>query len=207
LAIHTTIFKNIVYIPETEMNGASVEQQLLEGCIRGNADCQRMLFNRFYAKMLSLCKRYAANEDEAKDLLQEGFIKVFDNLGKYRGESSLQTWVSRIMINNAINQYNKAKKISWVTLEPSDEFDLAESEEEAASAIDTLDADEVMALIQKLPTGYRTILNLYAVEGYTHKQISEILGIAEGTSKSQLSKARILLKQELIKNKPNAQRG
>lgn len=185
------------------MSQASAEQQIIQGCIDGDPGCQRMLFERLYPKMLSVCKRYAANEDEAKDLLQEGFIKVFDNLGKYRGESSLQTWVSRIMINNAINYVKRGNKIHFVELQHHDEFDLAEDEAVSIEAAEQLDPELVIEIIQRLPAGYRTILNLYAIEGFTHKQISEALGIAEGTSKSQLSKARIFLKQELIRHKNN----
>lgn len=154
--------------------------------------------------MLGICKRYASNEDEAKDMLQDGFIKVFDNLHKYRGESSLQTWVGRVMINNAINQLKRDKRMQMSSLQPTDEFDIAENNEEVAEEIDRAEPETIIAMIQTLPTGYRTILNLYAIEGYTHKQIGEMLGIAEGTSKSQLSKARILLKQELSKLKRNA---
>jgi RNA polymerase sigma-70 factor (ECF subfamily) len=187
------------------MNAAIAEQYIIDGCAKGNAECQRMLFDKLYSKMLALCKRYTGNTDEAKDMLQDGFIKVFENIHKYRGESSLQTWVSRIMINNAINQLKKNQRLSLVSLENEGHFDRAdETEEEATDAIDDLNPEKVIELIQQLPTGYRTILNLYAIEGFTHKQIAIALGIAEGTSKSQLSKARQLLKQELINQKRNA---
>jgi RNA polymerase sigma factor (sigma-70 family) len=186
------------------MNEALSEKEILEGCMQGHPKAQRLLFNKLYPKMLGLCKRYAANEDEAKDMLQDGFIKVFDNLHKYRGESSLQTWVSRVMINNAINQLKKQQRTQMSSLQPTDEFDIAETDEDVAGEIEQAEPEAIIELIRKLPAGYRTILNLYAIEGYTHKQIGEMLGIAEGTSKSQLSKARILLKQELSKIKRNA---
>lgn len=187
------------------MNAALAEQYIIDGCIKGNAECQRMLFEKLYSKMLALCKRYTGNMDEAKDMLQDGFIKVFENLHKYRGESSLQTWVSRIMINNAINQLKKNQRLSLVSLENEGHFDRAdETDTEAGGVIDDLNPEKVIELIQQLPTGYRTILNLYAIEGFTHKQIAVTLGIAEGTSKSQLSKARQLLKQELLNHKQNA---
>lgn len=191
---------------ENKMNRALAEQELLEGCIRGNADCQRLLFQQFYGKMLALCRRYASNEDEAKDFLQEGFIKIFDNLRSYRGESSLQTWMSRVMINNAITQYNKAKHYSFRSLEDEDSAEIAD-ETEAVDEMDQIDLDELLAIIQQLPIGYRTVLNMYAIEGFSHKQIGEMLNIAEGTSKSQLSKARQLLKQELLRTKNNGKHG
>lgn len=188
------------------MNRALAEQELLAGCIHGNADCQRMLFQQYYGKMLALCRRYASNEDEAKDFLQEGFIKIFDNLRSYRGESSLQTWMSRVMINNAITQYNKVKKHhTFRSLEPEDETDIA-NETEAIDELEQVDMNALLNIMQQLPVGYRTVLNLYAMEGYSHKQIADLLGIAEGTSKSQLSKARQLLKQELLRTKNNGKR-
>lgn len=186
------------------MNLAGNEKDILEGCIKGDANAQRLLFKMLYPKMYGLCRRYAGNEDEAKDLVQEGFIKVFNNLNKYRGESSLQTWSGRIMINNAINQLKKNQRFQVTRIDSSEGFDLADTNDEGAEELEEAEPDEVIRLIQNLPVGYRTILNLYAIEGYTHKQIGEMLGIAEGTSKSQLFKARILLKQELTKTKGNA---
>ncbi len=187
------------------MNRALAEQELLAGCIRGNADCQRALFQQYYGKMLALCRRYASNEDEAKDFLQEGFIKIFDNLRTYRGASSLQTWMSRVMINNAISQYHKGKHHLFRSLEPEDATDIAD-ETEAVDELEQIDMDALLNILQQLPVGYRTVLNLYAIEGYSHKQIADLLGIAEGTSKSQLSKARLLLKQELLRTKNNGKR-
>ena len=176
------------------------EKEIVEGCVRGQADCQRMFFQYFYPKMLVLCRRYASNDDEAKDLLKEGFIKVFDNLSKFRGESSLKTWVSRVMVNNALNHIKKNSKIQFVSIDPGLDFDVMD-DAECLEDLEVIHPEMLLELIQELPVGYRTILNLYAVEGFTHKQIAESLGIAEGTSKSQLAKARVFLKKSLEKIK------
>ena len=179
------------------------EKEIVEGCIRGQANCQRIFFQYFYPKMLALCKRYAANEDEAKDLLQEGFIKVFDNLSKFRGESSLKTWVSRVMVNNALNHIKKNSKVQFVNIDSHSDLDFAD-DAEYVEDLELIHPDMLIELIQEMPTGYKTIINLYAVEGFTHKQIAEALGIAEGTSKSQLAKARIFLKKSIDKIKVHA---
>ncbi len=179
------------------------EKDIIEGCIRGRSDSQRVFFQYFYSGMLALCKRYAANEDEAKDLLQEGFIKVFDNLSKFRGDSSLKTWVSRVMVNNALNYIKKNNKVQFVSFDSSSDLDFAD-DAEYVEDLEHIQPEMLIELIQELPAGYRAILNLYAVEGFTHKQIAEALGIAEGTSKSQLAKARIFLKKSIDKIKVHA---
>lgn len=171
----------------------SAEHTLIQACIKGNGAAQEALFNKYYGAMMQICRRYAANTDEAKDLLQEGFIKIFKNLEKFNGNSSLQTWMSRIMINLAIDAFHQSKKNNSESLEDShiNTYEVNETE----NPLMHIEPEKVLALLQKLPPGYRTVLNLYAIEGYTHKEIAMRLGISEGTSKSQLNKARNLLMQ------------
>lgn len=185
------------------MRSVSDEQALITGCIKGNPESQRKLFEYYYPVLMNVCRRYTTNSDEAKDLLQDGFIKIFDNIKKFRGESSLKTWMTRIMINNAISQMQKEKRMLFSSL---GDYDIGEDEYSDDMMPDT-DANQVLLAIQQLPTGYRTIINLYGIEGYSHKQIGELLGISEGTSKSQLSRARKLLKQLLLNNPQHAKQG
>lgn len=171
----------------------SVAEEILEGCIRGERIYQKRLYELYYGKMMSVCLRYAGNRDQAQDLLNEGFMKVFTNIHKYKPKHSLESWIRRIMINNAIDNYRKNKKhrnqqdIDHV-------YDYSENE----TVTSQLSAEEILKLVQKLPPAYRTAFNLYAIEGFTHREISEKLGISEGTSKSNLSKARGKLKQMIM---------
>ena len=166
---------------------------LIEHCQQGNRDAQRTLFERFASKMLTVCRRYAKSEEEAEDMLQEGFIKLFRNLHQFKGKGSFEGWVRRIFVNCAIKQYHKAvrhnsnvelKHISHMTTEPT--------------ALDQMSEEELMDLIRSLPEGYRVVFNLYAVEGYPHKEISAMLGIQESTSRSQLVKARKWLQARIL---------
>ncbi len=175
------------------MKHDTAEHTLIRDCIKGKSAAQEALFKRYYGAMMQICRRYASNPDEAKDLIQDGFIKIFQNLEKFNGNSSLQTWMSRIMINLAIDAYHKGKKHQIESLEES--FSLAEEHGYMDNPLMHLEPEKVLALLQKLPSGYRTVLNLFAIEGYSHKEIASSLGISEGTSKSQLAKARAMLLQ------------
>lgn len=175
------------------------EYQLIQDCQKGKRDAQKILFQKYFPGMVAVLKRYAANEEEARDFAMEGFMKVFDNLQSFRQESSLKTWICRIMVNHALNQIRKNKKYIFQSLdELGEDLHPGELEEEASEGLEQLEAETVLNLLSKLPEGYKTILNLYAVEGFSHKQISEMLGIAEGTSKSQLAKARTYLKKLVL---------
>ncbi len=169
------------------------ENTLIRDCIKGKSAAQEVFFKKYYGTMMQICRRYAGNADEAKDLLQEGFMKIFQNLEKFNGNSSLQTWMSRIMINHAIDAFHKNKKQQMESLD--DSFALADEIQTMDNPLMHLEPEKVLALLQKLPQGYRTVLNLYAIEGFSHKEIAQSLGISEGTSKSQLAKARALLLQ------------
>lgn len=174
------------------------EHEIIVGCKKGDSRFQRLFFDRYYSSMYAICVRFAQNDDEAKDILQEGFIKAFEGLHKFKGESSLATWLSKIMVNQAINYLKKKNKSLFSSL-PENESEIAYSEEETTWMLDAVSPEEALELLQQLPDGYRTVVNLYALEGLNHKQISQQLGISEGTSKSQLSKARVLLKKFLTR--------
>lgn len=154
---------------------------------------QQELYSRFASKMYGVCLRYAGNAEEAEDILQEGFIKVFNKISSYRGEGSFEGWVRRIFVNTAIEHFRKK-----IYLQPITETEENTVEGKYLSVLDNLAEKDIVQLIQQLSPGYRTVFNMYVVEGYTHKQIAEMLGISEGTSKSQLSRAKLIL-QELIK--------
>lgn len=168
------------------------ETELINGCRRQERRFQEALYKLYASKMYAVCLRYADNSHYAEDILQEGFIKVFNNISKFREEGSFEGWIRRIMVNTAIEFIRKtAAYAKELVIEKvwniKDDFDV----------IDKLCADDLMKIIQSLPAGYRTVFNLYAIEGYTHKDISVMLGISEGTSKSQLARARYLLQSKL----------
>ena len=172
------------------------ELALIDGCQKGHAVFQEKLYQQFAPKMYSVCIRYSNTLEDAQDLLQEGFIKVFNYIGKYRKEGSFEGWIRRIFVNTAIEYYRKSSNLySIVELKPSIRMENLDE-----SAISQISSAELLQMVQKLSTGYRTIFNLYAIEGYTHKEIGDLLGISEGTSKSQLARARILLQKMLIAN-------
>lgn len=143
--------------------------------------------------MLGLLIRYAKSKMEAEDMLQEGFIRVFKNLEKFRYEGSLEGWVRRIMVNTAINYYKSNLKHN----QTQDFESFSYSNQLSVDAVDTLSHKQLIRLIQTLPQGYRLVFNLYVIEGYSHKQIAEELGISENTSKSQLSRARRVLQKKI----------
>ncbi len=164
------------------------DNDLIEGCLKGDRRIQKELYKRFSSKMYGVCLRYAANAEEAEDILQEGFIKVFKKVGSFRKEGSFEGWIRRIFVNTAIEQFRKKNY-----LQPITEYEEATIEGKYVSVLDSMAEKDIIGLVQQLSPGYRTVFNMYVVEGYTHKQISEALGISEGTSKSQLSRAKQIL--------------
>lgn len=168
------------------------EDDLIDRCIAGDPLMQRELYDRFASKMYGVCLRYAGNVNDANDLLQEGFIKVYNNLAKFRREGSFEGWIRRIFINTCIEQYRKKVKSYNIT-----EAQENTVEDKDLDAIDILNAKDMMKLIEELPLGYKTIFNLYVVEGYSHKEIAGMLDISEGTSKSQLARSKGALKKLL----------
>lgn len=154
---------------------------------------QEELYRRFSPKMYAVCLRYASNTEEAQDILQEGFIKVFKKLESFRGDGSFEGWIRRIFVNTAIEQFRRRRYLQPVTEKEENTI-----EGKYVSALDGLAEKDILALIQQLSPGYRTVFNMYVIEGYSHKEIGEMLGISEGTSKSQLSRAKVIL-QEMVK--------
>lgn len=169
-------------------------EQIIQGCLKGDRISQKALFDRFSGKMLAVCSRYSRHVMEAEDLLQDGFIKVFTNLDQYKFEGPFEQWIRRIMINNAIK--NCHRKSFQNEYSVGDE--LPETFEDP-EAINSMSERELLGLISELPDGYRMVFNLYAIEGFSHKEISESLKIEESTSRSQLVKARKVLQDKLLK--------
>ena len=154
---------------------------------------QYELYQRFAPKMYGVCLRYAGNVEEAEDILQEGFIKIFNKMSSFRGEGSFEGWIRRIFVNTAIEHFRRK-----TYLQPITEIEENTVEGKYLSVLDKLAEKDIIQLVQQLSPGYRTVFNMYVVEGYTHKQVAEALGISEGTSKSQLSRAKLIL-QGLVK--------
>lgn len=168
--------------------------EIIRRCKNGEAKAQELLYKQFAAKMLGVCQRYATDKMEAEDMLQDGFIKLFNKLDDYRGEGSFEGWVRRIMVHSAIEYYRKHHKMmQMVAIQETDHVSSANLPG------GKLAADDLLLLIQQLSPGYRMVFNLYAIEGYSHREIAEITGITEGASKSQLSRARSILKEQLKK--------
>ncbi len=166
---------------------------LLEGCKRQDRRAQEHLYKLLASKMLGVCARYAKDEFEAEDMLQVGFVKVFQKIGEFRGEGSFEGWIRRIMVNSAIEIYRKNQRMLNVV-----DIDEVYNMPQATFDMNGLEAKDLLKLIQQLSGGYRLVFNLYAIEGYSHKEIGEQLGITEGASKSQLSRARAILREKLI---------
>jgi len=172
------------------------DEQLVESVLLGDSQAQRRLYERFARKMFGICLRYSGRNEEAEDLLQEGFIRVFKSLAQYRKTGSLEGWVRKVIINTAL-EYLRSRKMVWTGLEAAEEFT------EESPVLDRIGTDELIRQIQELPPGYRIIFNLYAIEGYNHQEIAEMLQISEGTSKSQYSRARRQLMAAIIKLQGN----
>jgi RNA polymerase sigma factor (sigma-70 family) len=171
------------------------EKDLIEGCMKGNRAAQKALYDRYCRKMMVVCQRYARSTQEAEDILQEGFIKVFSNIQTFRGDSRLDTWITRVIINTALNaQRQKLYLMPMVDVE-----DVTLKQEEGIS-LAGIHLSELLNMVQALPDGCRVVFNLFAIEGYSHKEIAALLGISEGTSKSQYNRAKNLLKERLSRH-------
>ncbi|TSD63524.1 sigma-70 family RNA polymerase sigma factor [Inquilinus sp. KBS0705] len=169
--------------------------EIVNQCKAGQRKAQELLYKQFASKMLGVCMRYATDRMEAEDMLQNGFIKVFGKMADYRGEGSFEGWMRRIMVHSSIEYYRKHHKMMQVV-----DIDEAGHEPSVnAAAASSLEAKDLLLLIKGLSPGYRMVFNLYAIDGYSHKEIAEIAGITEGASKSQLSRARAILKEQLLK--------
>ena len=179
------------------------EEAMLRGCIRNVAVAQQELYYTYSPRMLSLCYRYAKSREDAEDMLQEGFIKVFTQIKQFQNRGALEGWIRKIMVNTALNFLKTNQKYR---------YDLS-FDETPLHAVSTenpevnLHAKELAELIRQLPTGFQTIFNLHAVEGFKHVEIASMLGISEGTSRSQYARARVILIQWIEKNSVKDQKG
>ncbi|ARS37353.1 RNA polymerase sigma factor [Pontibacter actiniarum] len=176
----------------------SDEEKLIDGCIAGKRDMQRLLYDLYSKKMMAVCLRYAPTTFEAEDIMQDAFVKVFNNLQTFKRDCPVEFWIRRIMINTAL-KHLRSKQLLTVS---------HESEEVANLSADDVNLsgyslDELLSMIQSLAPRYRMVFNLYAIEGYNHKEIGEMLGISEGTSKSQYSRARVILQNMLLRQEEN----
>jgi RNA polymerase sigma-70 factor (ECF subfamily) len=167
---------------------------ILAECIDNQPKAQKQLFDLLAPKMYSVCLRYAKDEDEAKDILQESFVKVYKNLEKFEHKGSFEGWVKRIFINTSIEFYRKNQKQKIV-----DRIDDVTEKSIDSHTISLLKTADLMKLVNRLPNGYRTVFNLFAIEGYSHDEIAKLLNISENTSKSQLHKARLHLQEWVLK--------
>lgn len=168
------------------------EHLLIRRCIKGHPPAQKQLYERYQSRLFGLCLRYARSEAEALDFLQEGFIKIFRDLKHFRGDGPLEAWMCRVVANTAIS---KLRRKSWIK-EEAFNWDTVPAEEPQVDP-EGLNAEQLIGLIRQLPDGFRTVFNLYAIEGYTHKEIAKILDIAESTSRSQYQRARKLLQKQI----------
>lgn len=177
------------------------ESEIIKGCLRNDSKSQRLLYEKFYSKMMQVCMRYAKDRDDAKDILHEGYIKVFNNLKNFGSKGSFEGWIRRIMVNTAIDHIRKNKQeylIVNTVYADAEGGKLADNESSDDAIINSISPEEVMKAVQKLSPAYRAVFNLYVMEEYTHKEISQLLDISEGTSKSNLAKAKFNLRKNLV---------
>lgn len=169
-------------------------REIIKGCLEGSRRDQELLYRRHAPKLYGVCMQYSGNDDEAKDILQEGFIKIFQNLQNYKFEGSFEGWMRRITVNTALEKYRHHNKLYKV----EDINQIAETDcESDTDDYNRLEAADLLGIIRELPPKYRMVFNLFAIEGYSHKEISKMVNISEGTSKSNLSRARVILQRRV----------
>lgn len=171
------------------------DETLVDKCVAGDPKGQQLLFDRFSPLMMGVVLRYINDKERANDVLQDAFIKVFKNISRFKKEGSLEGWVRRIVVNTALDQIRKNKKFQKNVEIDDISITLSRNSE----AEEQLEAESLMQIIQQLPEGYRLVFNMYAIEGYSHKEIAEKLAITESTSKSQYSRAKSTLREVLKK--------
>ena len=171
------------------------EDELIRGCVRDEAACQKEVFDRYASRMLGVCHRFARNTPDAEDILQDSFIKVFSKIKQFKSEGSFEGWIRKIVVNTAIKKYSLTRYNKELT-----GYDINENMQVGAApvAYGHLSEKDLMVLINSLPDGYRLIFNLYVIEGYQHDEIATLLGIQPGTSRSQLVKARLMLQKQIL---------
>lgn len=178
------------------------ENQIIEECKKGKHKSFGMLYKKYAPLMLGVCYRYSKTKDEAEDVLQEGFIKVFQKIKSFEGKGSFEGWMRRIMVNTAINNYKANNKHYYHDdIDQDNNINLKVDEVLPFEADDNISKNQIIRLIQELPAGYQMVFNLYVIEGLTHQEIAEELDVSINTSKSQLSKARKWLRNKILENK------
>lgn len=177
------------------------EEELIKGCLKHDPVAQKHLYAQYSSKMYGICYRYVKDSMEAEDILVTAFTKIFNKIGQFKSEGSFEGWIRRIVVNEALTYLRRNRSMYLET-----DLDQAEREPDYAALGDHLEAEDLLRIIKELPSGYRIVFNLYAIDGYSHKEIAEQLGISENTSKSQLSRARtylqkVLMEQDWMTNK------
>ena len=173
------------------------DADIITKCIEGDRAAQDLLYKMYASLMFGVCLRYCCDRNEAKDVMQDGFIKVYSNIKNFRKEGSLEGWIKRIIVNTALDNFKKKQKLyNHTSIDDINELSI-EYDEEIEPQDNDITEEELLAMIQTLPDGYRMVFNLYAIEDYSHKQIAEMLKITESTSKSQLFKARNALQKKI----------
>jgi RNA polymerase sigma factor (sigma-70 family) len=169
-------------------------KNVINGCLKGNRRDQELLYRRHAPKLYAVCLQYSGNDEEARDILQEGFIKIFENLIHYKHEGSFEGWIRKIIVNTALEKYRNKHNLYRV-----DDIDMIPEPDAEPDNTDYagLEAIDLLEIIRELPPKYRMVFNLYAIEGYSHKEISQMVKISEGTSKSNLSRARVILQRRV----------
>jgi RNA polymerase sigma factor (sigma-70 family) len=168
-------------------------EHIIKGCVAGKNSSREKLYKLYSGKMWAVCLRYARDHDQAKDILQDGFVKVFEKISQFEGRGHFEGWLRRIMVNTALAEYRKFRYLSFEANSPIPENDESDDNVECDISV-----QELMEIIKELPPQYKMVFNLYAIEGYSHKEIAESLNISEGTSKSNLSRARDILKKKIV---------
>lgn len=176
-----------------QIKRSKTEEKLLEGCRKGDRKAQRDLYEKYSSLMFAVCRRYISDNSEAEDVLVCGFTKVFGKIDQFKSEGSFEGWIRRIMVNEALSYIRKNKSMYLEV-----EIEKADREPDYRQVQDQLEVEDLQKLIDRLPSGYKTVFNLYAIEGFSHREIAEQLGVSENTSKSQLSRARGHLQKLLI---------
>lgn len=178
------------------------ETDLIKACVSKNPRAQRILYDRYSAKLMTVCRRYCSSTEEAEDAFQEGFVKIFNKITEYKYEGSFDGWLRRVMVNTILDMMRRNKKHAY----HEDVTDLPNIVAHSHSPLDAMSANELMDLLTTLPDGYRTVFNLFAIEGYSHKEIADMLGIGESTSKSQFLRARAYIQKRLEEIKFSSER-
>lgn len=175
--------------------GLQESKEIIKGCLSGSRRDQELLYRRYAPRLYAVCLQYSGNTEEARDVLQEGFIKIFENLPHFSHEGSFEGWMRRIIVNTALEKYRSKYYLNKIDDIDNVAEPMAEPESEDFAG---LEAYDLLNIIMELPPKYRMVFNLYAIEGYSHKEIGGMLNISEGTSKSNLSRARDILKKKVL---------